>query len=1167
MKKLLLLTLALMCGSLLYAEDEYTTIISSATSGDFTYEVIHYDGQDMAGIIGFNASFTGEVTIPETLGDYPVRYIGDDAFRYHTGITKVTVPGELLFISGAAFGECRNLTTVTLSSVEEIESFSFSCCESLTTVTLPSNLTSIGRNAFEQCYALPAITIPASVDTIKDYAFNQCSSLENVIFKGTPPATMGTNVFANTATGILGEYPAAQATLWEAQLNNNNTWHGLTMYKEGTEPPTSSETEETSVFTTTTNETGLTITGYTGTDTEVIIPSKINNTKVTAIGGGAFYECSSLTSITIPDGVTYIGANAFWKCSGLTSIMLPDSVKRIDNSSFSNCTALTSVDLGKGIEELGQGCFYYTPVSVVLIPKSVKVIEEVAFGRSGPILIFEGLPPEIKCEDSRPLIADTGSGYYLRAYAKEWAAKYPNLDTGWYGLEMNEMSEITYDEEGKLSHISVAKLNYRIENEEVTITGCQRSSDSDVDDLDGLIKMPGRSIIIPDKIEGYPVTCVIIGDGIDSQSNGFADCPELTSVTIPDSVTRVLSSTYSSSTPFTVIDGVRYESPDRRVFIDGEATEIPETVRFICGGTFNFGTVEHLVLPQSLRSISNTYFSGNISKITFPASCTSLGPFFGCYAPIVEFEGAPPSGQYLSFSSSGQGFYPAAYASEWEDVIVDGKWNGLTMMEISPFLHTVKDGKVTITGYEGVMPSELTIPTEICGQEVVSISESAFSNCTTLTSLNIPASVTSIAKGVFEGCSNITTIDLPEQLATIGANAFKGTTLTTLTLPKSVTTVGEGAFDIATLKTVEVLGVPPNGEGAIFSSAPEGTYSLEHKDTWFEQIDVDGTWRGLTMVRGLYEDERFSYETMDRTTLILTGIKDKSITGECAIPATVSDLPVTTLAEDVLADCTGMTVLRLSANVTSFPASSIRGCTALTRIYHEGEPPAGDDFHSTALIYYRVAHRDAWLGAITNGTWRGLTAVEASTHVTVTTIGRGSVVEDTRVYNWGDALTLTAQPDEGYVFIEWMGDVAAKTSAITLNQEVSKLQLTVTFMSIERLEELAKPYAGANAEEVIADAVAKGEVVRKGELLETVKEMAFGAPVMEVKEKEVSVAISLETAEDLSSWGGLDLTGATLEKDATTAGLFRVRVPIKSNAAFYKFVVKDEAQKEEKDEE
>ena len=110
------------------------------------------------------------------------------------------------------------------------------------------------------------------------------------------------------------------------------------------------------------------------------IPSTINSHRVTTIEVGAFADCTSLTSVTIPDSVTTIGDGAFADCTSLTSVTIPESVTEIESYTFSDCTRLTSVTIPNGVTVIGWGAFEgCTSLTSVTIPDSVTTIGYDAF--------------------------------------------------------------------------------------------------------------------------------------------------------------------------------------------------------------------------------------------------------------------------------------------------------------------------------------------------------------------------------------------------------------------------------------------------------------------------------------------------------------------------------------------------------------------------------------------------------------------------------------------------------------------------------------------------------------------------------------------------------------------------------------------------------------------
>ena len=127
------------------------------------------------------------------------------------------------------------------------------------------------------------------------------------------------------------------------------------------------------------------------TDTDIGIPSiSPKGDRVTKIGGGAFYCCASITSVTIPDSVTSIGSEVFYNCTLLTSVTIPSSVTSIGWGAFGYCTSLTSVTIPSSVTSISDNMFYCcSNLASVTIPDSVTKIGNNAFsGIYIPINIY-----------------------------------------------------------------------------------------------------------------------------------------------------------------------------------------------------------------------------------------------------------------------------------------------------------------------------------------------------------------------------------------------------------------------------------------------------------------------------------------------------------------------------------------------------------------------------------------------------------------------------------------------------------------------------------------------------------------------------------------------------------------------------------------------------------
>ena len=455
--------------------------------------------------------------------------IGDSAFYYCRNLTSVTIPNSVISIGESAFYHCSGLTSITIpNSVTSIDYYVFFYCSGLTSIVvdkdntyydsrdnsnaiietstntliygcqntfIPNSITSIGNSAFSGCSAMTSVTIPNSVTRIGFNAFSGCSGLTSITI---PNSVIWFGQYAFNGCSSLTSIKVQDGNSKYDSRDNCNA-----------------------IIETSTNKL---IAGCQNT----VIPNS-----VTSIGVGAFHVCSGLASVTIPNSVTSIGNSAFSYCSGLTSVTIPNSVISIGNRAFLGCSGLTSITIPESVTSIENDAFAFcTGLTSITIGNGVTSIEEGAFEYCRglkDVYCFAQQVPVTGSDAFKSSSIASATLYVPRSAVDVYKAASEWSEFGTFvALPFDFVSDVIY-------------YNINPDGTSVSVTYGTEEFNS----YSGSVVIP--SVVTVNNTE-YSVTG--IGD------RAFYNCTDLTSVTLPNSVTSIGEDAFPTTTKIYVDKGV-----------------------------------------------------------------------------------------------------------------------------------------------------------------------------------------------------------------------------------------------------------------------------------------------------------------------------------------------------------------------------------------------------------------------------------------------------------------------------------------------------------------------------------------------------------------------------------------------------------------------------------
>ena len=503
---------------------------------------------------------------------------------------------------------------------------------------------------------------------------------------------------------------------------------------------------------------GCEILHYVGHDAQIVVPQSIRGYAVCGVSKRAFAGCTTMTELTLPEGVAYVGDHAFEGCTALSAVILPESLAVLGQGVFRSCGALRKIRIvpENGHYELRAG---------------------VLFSRDGMLLCH---PAGLPAEEYNVPEGVRGIG----AYAFFGCACLRRVTVP---QSVERIGDRAFEGCVRLGEVRLPAAEPEMGKD--VFAGCpelvNRDFQTDSDGMGGLIlkKYTGRQseVEVPSRIGSHQVTA--IGE------RAFRDCSSLTGIILPQSVRSIGLRAFEnchSLMHVTLPEGLTSIGEEAfMACISLRELALPDTLRQIGDGCFSYCGLRALRIPAGVTGFSDHTLRDcrSLTNLELLPDQVQISEVLLRYCPQVTLRVRRDSAS-RKLAEKLRIPYTEIFSPEKD---FDAE--------------KLPDGCV-ITKYRGD-EQEVVVPPVIRGDEVRELGAFAFSGCRTLRSIRLPEGVTALGLSVFYNCGSLQQVYLPRSLTQINWRAFGYcSSLKRLSIPGSVTRINKDAFEGSGMLTI-----------------------------------------------------------------------------------------------------------------------------------------------------------------------------------------------------------------------------------------------------------------------------------------------------------------------------------------------------------------------------